>query len=256
MAVSSSSAAVLIIGNEILSGRTQDANLHYIAQQLTAWGIDLQEARLIPDTFSAIISAVQACSPAYDYVFTTGGIGPTHDDITAEALARAFEVPLAPHPRAVHLLEQHYGKENLTPPRFKMALLPQGATLIDNPVSGAPGFTFRNVSVLAGVPRIMQGMLDGFLAQIQPGPPFYSAVVSCLMAESLLAEGLRKIQEKNPEVALGSYPFSHEGKFGTSLVARGRNVSQIQEMKQEVTALIQSLGGRPMDYPFEKKGDS
>lgn len=249
MRVSLPSAGAVIIGNEILSGRTSEGNLQYMAQRLAERGIDLQEARLIPDTLPAIISAVRACSAAYDYVFTTGGIGPTHDDITAEAIAAAFEVPLVPHEEATHLLEQHYGKENLTKPQLKMALLPEGVTLIQNPFSGAPGFTCRNVSVLAGVPRIMRAMLDVFLAHIPPGPPFYSETISCLMPESLLAEGLSQIQEKNPDIALGSYPFFHEGKEGTSLVARGRDAHQVHKVKQDVTLLIQSLGGALGEVP-------
>lgn len=249
MPISLFSACVLIIGNEILSGRTTEANLQYIAQKLVERGIDLQEARIIPDDISIIATAVRACSASYDYVFTTGGIGPTHDDVTAEAIAAAFGVSLELHPRAVHLLEQHYGKENLTKPHLKMALFPQGATLIENPFSGAPGFTLKNVSVLAGVPRIMQAMLDGFLLHIQAGSPFYSETVSCFMAESDLAEGLAAIQEKNPKATLGSYPFLYQGKIGTSLVARGRDARQVKYIKQEVCALIQELSGELIQDP-------
>jgi molybdenum cofactor synthesis domain-containing protein len=213
-------AAILLIGNEILSGRTHDKNLPYIAEKLTAHGVRVREARVIADQPAAIVAAVNACRATYDYVLTTGGIGPTHDDITSLCIAEAFGSPLHADPEAVARLTAHYGAENLNSARLKMAEVPAGASLIDNPVSAAPGFRIGNVFVMAGVPRIMQAMLDHVLRQIQGGPPVLSATVSCLLGEGTIAAALTAVQNRFADVEIGSYPYFQNGRFGVSLVAR------------------------------------
>ena len=207
-------AALLVIGNEILSGRTQDKNINWVAVKLTERGITMLEVRVVPDVEARIIDSVRALSEAYDYVFTSGGIGPTHDDITAESMAKAFDAPLEKNAEAYEILERHYGKENLTSARLKMGLIPQSATLIPNPVSGAPGFIIRNVHVMAWVPKIMQAMLDHVLATLQGGAVVLSRTVTCDLPESRIAEGLAEIQNRWAEVDIGSYPHFQDGNFG------------------------------------------
>ncbi|HSK39399.1 MAG TPA: competence/damage-inducible protein A, partial [Arenibaculum sp.] len=188
-------AAVIVIGNEILSGRTQDANLGYMARRLTELGIRLREARVIADDPDEIVAAVNALRSRYDHVFTTGGIGPTHDDITSGCVAKAFGVELERNAEAVRRLEAHYGDPSmLNAARLRMAEIPVGATLIDNPVSAAPGFRIGNVHVLAGVPSIMRAMFDGIAPGLRGGPPIHARTVSCALAEGTLAEGLGALQ--------------------------------------------------------------
>jgi molybdenum cofactor synthesis domain-containing protein len=240
-------AAVLIIGNEILSGRTQDANLAYLAKGLGEVGVVLREARVIPDVPDTIIATVNALRAAFDYVFTTGGIGPTHDDITSECVARAFGVPLILHPEAHRMFLSYYQPGELNEARLRMAHTPEGATLIPNPVSRAPGFRIGNVFVMAGIPRVMQGMFDGVKHQLKGGPPMLSRTVSCGLAEGVLAKGLGEIQARHPELEIGSYPFYRRGQFGVSLVLRGRDAARLDAVAGDVAAMVRDLGGTPVD---------
>jgi len=240
-------AAVLVIGNEILSGRTRDANLNYLATELNSIGVRLMEARVVADVPEAIIKAVNELRAAYDYVFTTGGIGPTHDDITAECVAKAFEVPHIKDPRAVRLLTNHYGEENLTEARLRMAQVPEGATLIENPVSTAPGFQIGNVFVLAGVPAVCRAMFDGLKGRLKTGDKVLSVTVSGYVGEGVIAKGLGQLQERYPALEIGSYPFFRQGRFGASFVLRGTDAAALKSAAEELRTLIRSLGAEPIE---------
>jgi molybdenum cofactor synthesis domain-containing protein len=240
-------ACVLIIGNEILSGRTQDANLAYIAQGLNAVGVSLREARVIPDVPAVIIATVNEVRGRFDYVFTTGGIGPTHDDITSECVAKAFGVPWTLHPEAHQIFLEHYKPEDLNEARLRMAHTPQGASLIRNPVSRAPGFRMENVFVMAGIPRVMQAMFDAVKHDLKGGRPMLSRSVGCHLPEGVIAKGLGEIQERYPDLDIGSYPFYRRGAFGTSLVLRGRDADRLAAGTEEVIALVRGLGGDPVE---------
>jgi molybdenum cofactor synthesis domain-containing protein len=240
-------AAVLVIGNEILSGRTKDANLHYLAAGLTAIGIRLMEARVVPDIETRIVDAVNALRAHYDYVFTTGGIGPTHDDITSETVAKAFGVKLIKHPKAVELLTRHYGEANLTEARLRMAHVPEGASLIDNPVSTAPGFRIGNVYVLAGVPAICQAMFDGLKGGLTRGDPVHSKTVSAHVGEGVIARDLGALQQRFTSLDIGSYPFFRQGKFGASFVIRGTDEEMIGQAAAELRAIIRNLNAEPIE---------
>jgi molybdenum cofactor synthesis domain-containing protein len=246
MNASAPSAAVLIIGNEILSGRTQDTNLNYIAGKLTARGIRLAEARVVADIEDEIVSAVRVLSTRYSYVFTTGGIGPTHDDITAEAMAKAFGRALVVDPQAAALLEKHYGDGKVTPGRLRMARVPEGAALVENPVSAAPGFRIENVFVMAGVPAIMRAMIDGIVPGLAGGPVVLARSIACQIAESILAEPLGAIQSQHQDVDIGSYPWFRGGQFGVSLVARGIDADILDGVADEIARMIRALGGEPV----------
>jgi molybdopterin-biosynthesis enzyme MoeA-like protein len=244
-------ACLLIIGNEVLSGRTQDANLKFIATRLGEIGIPLREARVIPDVPAVIVSTVNEVRAKYTYVFTTGGIGPTHDDITAECIAQAFGVPWEPQPEAWALLEAHYASRE--PPaefnaaRQRMATMPRGARLIPNPVSVAPGFIIGNVHVMAGVPRIMQGMLEGLLPGLQGGTPVRSrAVHADGMMEGQIAEPLGAIQSRFPQVDIGSYPYYRENGGGVALVAKGTDTAALEGAIAEMTAMVAGMGLAPV----------
>lgn len=213
-------AAVLIIGNEILSGRTQDANLAHIARVLGTRGIRVKEARVVEDEVAAIAEAVNDLRARYTYVFTTGGIGPTHDDVTALGVAHAFGRPLVRDPEAERRLLAYYPPEKRTAARMKMADVPQGAALIDNPVSAAPGFQVDNVFVLPGVPSILKAMLDLLLPRLAGGPPLISRTIVAYVPEGEIAEQLAAVQARHPAVTIGSYPFMRIGTPGTSLVFR------------------------------------
>jgi molybdenum cofactor synthesis domain-containing protein len=239
-------AALLIIGNEILSGRTQDANLAYIAKGLGGIGVRLREVRVIPDVAETIIATVNEVRAKFDYVFTTGGIGPTHDDITSETIAQAFGVAWVLHPEAKRLLLTHYKESDLNTARLRMAHVPEGATLIDNPVSLAPGFQIGNVFVMAGVPRIMQAMLDGILPRLRRGAPMLSRTVRCTLPEGIIAEGLGKLQDRYAGLDIGSYPYFRRGEFGTALVVRGTDAARVTAATAELSELIRSLGGEPL----------
>ena len=240
-------ACLLIIGNEILSGRTQDANLAYIAKGLNEVGVQLTEARVIPDIEKTIIDTVNEVRAKFDYVFTTGGIGPTHDDITSECVAKAFGVPWTLHPDAHAIFLAHYKPGELNEARLRMAHTPAGATLIANPVSRAPGFRMENVFVFAGIPRVMQAMFDGVKHQLRGGKPVLSRTVSCHLAEGVIAKGLGEIQGRYPKLDIGSYPFYRRGEFGTSLVLRGRDMAELAAAASEVIELVRALGGTPVE---------
>ncbi len=238
-------AAVLIIGNEILSGRTKDANLPHIAEALGNLGIRLREARVVADVEEEIVAAVNALRARYSYVFTTGGIGPTHDDITSASVARAFGVALERNPEAVARLERHYAPGQLNEARLRMAEVPAGASLIDNPISQAPGFQIGNVFVMAGVPNIMQAMLDGVLPRLRGGPPLHARTVACGLGEGSIADELGALQARYPDLEIGSYPYFRAGYFGVSLVLRGTDESRVEAATEELAGTIRRLGGTP-----------
>jgi molybdenum cofactor synthesis domain-containing protein len=240
-------AAILVIGNEILSGRTKDANVHYLATGLTEIGIRLMEARVVPDIEARIVDAVNALRITYDYVFTTGGIGPTHDDITSDSVAKAFSVKLIKHPKAVELLTQHYGEANLTAARLRMAHVPEGASLIENPISTAPGFKVGNVYVLAGVPAICQAMFDGLKGGLARGDPMHSKTVSAHVGEGVIAHDLGLLQTRYPILDIGSYPFFRQGKFGASFVIRGTDEEVIGNAAAELRTIIRNLNAEPIE---------
>ena len=238
-----STACAIIIGNEILSGRTQDANLPFIGQRCDELGIRLTESRIIPDDEATIIAAVNECRRNFTYVFTTGGIGPTHDDITALSVAHAFDRGLERNQEAIAALDRYYPPEKLTEARLKMADIPVGATLIDNPVSGAPGFQLENVFVFAGVPSIMREMFNGITDRLAGGEPVLTGNVTTDLTEGVLAEGLGRLQEKYADVSIGSYPFFRQGKLGVNIVSRGTNKQHLQALIQELKELINTLDG-------------
>ncbi len=241
-------ACLLIIGNEILSGRTQDANLAFIAKGLNEVGIRLREVRVIPDIAETIIETVNEMRATFDYVFTTGGIGPTHDDITSECVARAFGVPWVLDEEARRRLAAGYANPaDLNEARLRMAHIPEGAVLIDNPVSRAPGFQIGNVFVMAGVPRIMQAMFDGIKHRLSGGAPVLSRTVTSGLPEGVLAAGLGRLQERYADFDIGSYPYYRRGGFGTSLVVRGTDAARLATAVEELFALITALGGEPYE---------
>lgn len=245
MSDSPATAAILVIGNEILSGRTQDSHVQHIARKLGAAGVRLREVRVVADLEPDIIAALNALRERFDYVFTTGGIGPTHDDITAETVAKAFGVPLIEHPEARKLLADYYGEANLTEARRRMARAPEGAELIVNPVSAAPGFRIGNVFVMAGVPAVMQAMMDQVAAQLRHGPAFLSSGVSGHARESLIASELTELAARYPEVDIGSYPWFRNERFGVSLIARGTDRAKVEAAARELFALLKRHGGEP-----------
>lgn len=240
-------ACLLIIGNEILSGRTQDANIRFIATGLAQAGIALEEVRVIPDKARKIVETVATCRTQFDHVFTTGGIGPTHDDITAGCVAEAVGVPLECHEESYQALEAYLGKEKFNKARQRMAWLPRGAVPIRNTVSIAPGFSIANVHVMAGVPSIMQSMFTALLPTLQGGAPLCSVAWHADLREGTLAEGLETIQNDFPELDLGSYPFERpDGRRGVSLVAKGYDSEKVEAAGQRIKALIESLGVTPV----------
>ena len=234
-------AALIIIGNEILSGRTKDKNLAYLAEWLNEIGIQLYEVRVIRDDEKEIIDCVNLLRKKYDYVFTTGGIGPTHDDITTESIAKAFNVELETNPEALKILQSYYKEGELNEARLKMTLLPKGSELVENPVTKAPGFKMENVFVMAGIPSIMQGMLEGAKAFLKIGNKMTSKSIDVFMPESYVAEELSKMQDNYPEVEIGSYPFNKEGQFGTSLVMRSANLDTLERCASDVAEMVKKL---------------
>lgn len=238
-------ASLVIIGNEILSGRTQDTNTAWLAEKLVERGISMSEVRIIPDQPEAIVAAVNELRQHSDYVLTTGGIGPTHDDITAESIAQAFHVDLEQNKEAYAILERHYGIEELTPPRLKMAMIPKGATLINNPVSGAPGFQIENVFVMAGVPRIMQAMFDDVIEKMDVGDRLLSNTVACGLQESAIAIDLGELQGRYPTIEIGSYPHYRGGVLGLSIVLRSVEADMLEKATEELIKLIRHLGDEP-----------
>jgi molybdenum cofactor synthesis domain-containing protein len=236
-------ACLLVIGNEVLSGRTQDANIKFIATGLGAIGIPLREVRVIPDVRETIISTVNTVRAQFDHVFTTGGIGPTHDDITSECVSAAFGVPWEIHPEAFERMNRHYKPGEFNAARQRMATMPRGATLIDNAISIAPGFTIGNVHVMAGVPRIMQSMFTALAPTLAGGPPIVSrAVHAAGLLEGAVAAGLSAVQDRYPELDLGSYPYYRATGNGVALVAKGPDPAACEAAIAEVTALITGMG--------------
>ncbi len=240
-------ACLLVIGNEVLSGRTQDANIRFMAIKLGELGIPLREVRVIPDIAATIIQTVNATRAMFDYVFTTGGIGPTHDDITSECIAAAFGVPWEPHPEAWSRMERSYKPGEFNTARQRMATMPRGATLIDNALSVAPGFQIGNVYVMAGVPRVMQSMFEWLAPRLQGGPRIEQRAVHVVgLPEGIIADGLGKIQALHPRIDIGSYPFYRVGGNGVAIVAKGPDAVAAETVIAEVTALIASLGRLPI----------
>ncbi len=237
-------AAVIIIGDEILSGRTCDLNTSYIARHLGSIGIKLCEVRVIADIESHIIHTVNELRSRHDYVFTTGGIGPTHDDITADSLAKAFGVPIDIDERALAMMRQRYSKGELQGERLRMARIPEGAELIDNPISHTPGFMLGNVIVLAGIPVIMQVMLDAVTEKLRKGTPFLTLTIRVIAPESQIATSLRTVQDQFSDLSLGSYPFFEDGQLGTHLVLRSTRQSSLSSAK---IMLIRQLENDQLD---------
>ena len=233
-------AAMLVIGDEILSGRTQDTNTHHLATALTAHGIRLAEVRVVADDPPAIVAAVNALRGTYDHLFTSGGIGPTHDDITADAIAAAFGVAIGPRGDAMALLAAHYFRAGLlfNEARQRMARIPDGAVLIDNPVSTAPGFSLGNVHVMAGVPKIFEAMLTGLLPGLTGGAPLLSRSLRLLRGEGDIASAFGAFAAENPDLAMGSYPFNQNGAQGTNLVLRGTDPEKLDAALAALTELL------------------
>jgi len=239
-------AAVLVIGDEILSGRTQDTNTHYIARFLTALGIDLKEARVVGDVEEEIVAALNALRSRYTYVFTTGGIGPTHDDITADAIAKAFGVGIDYHPEAMAMLAARYkNPADFNDMRKRMARVPLGGVLVTNTVSTAPGFRVGNVYTMAGVPMIMRAMLENVAPELERGAVVHARTVGTRLGEGRIAAALARIQNEHPAVSIGSYPFFREDGFGVQLVVRGRDLPGVEAAAEAVEAMIRAEGDSP-----------
>ena len=233
-------ASLIIIGNEILSGRTQDKNLSYLANWLNEIGIQLSEVRVIRDEEEIIVETVNHLRSVYDYVFTTGGIGPTHDDITSLCIAKAFGVELEVNSGALSILKEYYKDGELTDARMKMTMMPKGSELIENPISRAPGFKMENVFILAGIPSIMQGMLEGARKYLKGGDIVKSKSIDVFTPESTVADVLTSLQKKYSDVEIGSYPFSRDNRFGTSLVMRSSNLSKLDACDMELKDLMKN----------------
>ena len=231
-------AGILIIGNEILSGRTQDTNTSTLATWLNSIGVKVEEVRVIPDIEKTIVDTVNFLRSTYDYVFTTGGIGPTHDDITAEAISKAFGLKYEIHKQAFKILEKYYKPGEFNKGRQKMVWMPENAELILNPTSGAPGFSVENVFCLPGVPSILKSMLGGITNKIVGGEPILSLTINLRTVESEIAKSLTSIQEKNKEVEIGSYPFFQAGKLGVSIVMRSTDQNKIDNCNLEIMKLV------------------
>jgi molybdenum cofactor synthesis domain-containing protein len=239
-------AALIVIGDEILSGRTQDANLAYLAKWLNMQGIRLAEARVVADDMDAIGGAVKAMTAEHDYVFTTGGIGPTHDDITVDAVAAALGVPVVLHPEAVAVLQRHYG-DAITDARLRMARVPEGAELIANPQTAAPGIRVGNLFIMAGVPKITQGMLAGLDGRLEGGRPVLSAVVGAWTVESAVAELLQATEAANPGTQVGSYPFWRDRRAGANFVLRAVDADVLEAARGDLIGRLRASGIEPVE---------
>ncbi len=231
-------AAILIIGNEILSGRTQDTNTSTLAIWLNSIGVKVNEVRIISDTEKTIVDTLNLLRKTNDYVFTTGGIGPTHDDITAQSVSKAFGLKYEIHKEAFKILEAYYDPGEFNEGRQKMVMMPENANLILNPTSGAPGFSVENVFCLPGVPSILKSMLGGIKNKILGGDPILSHTISLRTVESEIANSLTKVQDQNKDVEIGSYPFFHAGKLGVSIVLRSENKSKIDSCNSQILEFI------------------
>jgi molybdenum cofactor synthesis domain-containing protein len=236
-------AAMVVIGDEILSGRTKDRNIGHLADMLTAVGIDLKEVRVVPDEEAAIVEAVNALRVRYTYLFTTGGIGPTHDDITADSIARAFGVPCDYDPEAYGMMELHYAARGVefTDARKRMARMPVGAAHIKNPVSMAPGFRMENVHVMAGVPSVFQAMLDTVIPTLKTGVKLMSRAIPSPLPEGMIGGPLGDIQKRNPDTVIGSYPKYEDGRFWTEIVVRSRSAEALDAACGEVETMLAAL---------------
>jgi molybdenum cofactor synthesis domain-containing protein len=236
-------AAILVIGDEILSGRTKDKNIGYIAEYLTGLGIDVREVRVVPDVEDEIVAAVNTLRARYSYLFTTGGIGPTHDDITADSIAKAFGVSIDVDERAVAMLLQRMAREDLNEARLRMARIPDGAELVENPISRAPGFRLGNVIVMAGVPAIMQAMLDNVAPGLVGGTPVTSVTIEAgALPEGLYAKPLGEVAKAHPALSIGSYPSYSAAGFANRIVVRGRDEAEIEAAVTAINAFLAELG--------------
>jgi molybdopterin-biosynthesis enzyme MoeA-like protein len=241
-------AALIVIGDEILSGRTQDRNIAQIATWLNVQGIRLAEVRVVPDVQVRIVEAVNALRPAHDYLFTTGGIGPTHDDITVDSIAAALDVGVVVHPEARAILERYYAdKGGITEARLRMARVPEGAELIRNYLSGAPGIRLGNLFILAGVPHICAGMLDALTGTLEGGRPLVSVTVGAWSPESEVADMLRRAEQDNPGVAIGSYPFFKQGRVGANFVVRSEEERLARKVAGDLESALASAGYEPVE---------
>ncbi|THD42806.1 MAG: competence/damage-inducible protein A [Bradyrhizobium sp.] len=239
-------AAVLVIGDEILSGRTKDRNIGYIAEYLAKIGVDLREARIVPDIEEEIVAALNALRARYDYVFTTGGIGPTHDDITADAVAKAFGVEIIEDPRALARMRSRYNSSDLNAARRRMARMPVGSELVDNAVSPPPGFRIGNVIVMAGVPAVMQAMLDAAAATLETGAKMIVETIDAsAIPEGRYAEALGEIAKAYGETVIGSYPSFADGTFRNQIVVRGREAAKVAEARAAVAAMLAAIHAVP-----------
>jgi molybdenum cofactor synthesis domain-containing protein len=237
-------AAVLVIGDEILSGRTKDRNLGYIAEYLARIGVDVREARVVGDVEDEIVAAINALRARYDYVVTTGGIGPTHDDITADAVARAFAVPIGEDPRALAIMMERYLPADLTAARRRMARIPAGAELIENPISKAPGFRLGNVIVLAGVPAVMQAMLDLAAKTMKTGVAMLVEIITAgSIPEGRYGDALSAIAAAHSNVSIGSYPSYKDGRFNNQIVVRGKDEAAVASARRAVEEMIAAFSG-------------
>lgn len=247
-------AAILIVGNEILSGRTQDINIQFIAERLALRGVKLGEVRVVRDEEAAVVKTVRELSKEYDYVFSTGGIGPTHDDITAECMAKAFNTKLEIHSEAKRRMEEYYTAKGTTmnEGRLRMARIPVGATLIDNPVSIAPGFKIENVYVMAGVPKIMQSMFLGIENTLAQGAPMLSNTISCSLREGDIAIELEDIQKQFPDVEIGSYPMMSGGGPSLSLVLRSPDEKPLKAATDKVVEMAKRINGEEPVVTYQR----
>jgi len=241
--MSNPTAAMLVIGDEILSGRTRDSNTHHLAQSLTRHGIELKEARVVADEPEAIAGSVRALSRQYDHVFTSGGIGPTHDDITADCIAAAFDAPIGIRDDARAILKAHCDASGLelNAARLRMARIPDGAALIENPVSAAPGFTIGNVHVMAGVPAVFRAMVAVVVPRLSAGTPILSQTLQTMVGEGTIAEALGALNRDFPDLSMGSYPFRRDGSHGTNIVIRGTDVSQMDRAMELLKVIVGRL---------------
>jgi len=241
-------ACMIIIGNEILSGRTQDVNLNYLAKALNELGVRLTESRIVPDVESVIVNTVNECRANFDHVFTTGGIGPTHDDITAVCIAKAFDTKIVLHPEIVKMIEGREASPEVMASRMLMARVPEGARLIENKTGGPPGFQIENVFVMAGVPAVMQAMVDSLdKERLGGGDPVRSRSIGAYLGESQVANALADIQNQHADVDIGSYPFFRQDGYGTNLVIRGTDEKELDEIKEKIRLMILSFGVDPFE---------
>ncbi|MEO0543177.1 MAG: competence/damage-inducible protein A [Pseudomonadota bacterium] len=236
-------AGMIVIGDEILSGRTRDSNAYHLASMMTAIGVDLREVRMIADDHDVIVETINAMRAQYTYVFTSGGIGPTHDDITADAVGAAFGLPVEEDEKALAVMAAHYEARNqpFTAARRRMARLPEGAGIIDNPISKAPGFVVANVHVMAGVPAIFQAMLDNVIPTLRTGRKLVSKSVHCPFGEGTISAPLASIQDAHPDVVIGSYPAFEEGAFWTEIIVRASDEAALDKATEAVAKMVEAL---------------